>query len=207
MRRYETVLFDFDGVLCHDRFYVGLEAHCREAHEFVQHQVFGRDSAIATRWMRGEISSADVNRLISERTGVDYDLLSRLFMESVIQMRVDARLIELAIRLRQGGVAVGLVTGNMDVFSQITVRRLALDRVFPAIVNSSDYGCLKHESDGRLFDIALALLGREGDFAHALLIDDSAQARATFSSRGGDVYPYSDYDSFRAWADANLILV
>lgn len=207
MRRYETVLFDFQGVLCHDQFYVGLEAHSRKAHEFVRHQVFGQDSTIAARWTRGEISSADVNRLISERTGVDYDLLSRLFMESVTQMRVDARLIDLALTLRQGGVAVGLVTGNMDVFSQITVRRLGLDRVFPAIVNSSDFGCLKSEVDGRLFEIALTLLGREGDFAHALLVDDDAQARATFSSRGGEVYPYSDYSSFRAWADANLVLV
>jgi FMN phosphatase YigB (HAD superfamily) len=204
VRRYDCVLFDFHGVLCHDYFYTAAQARFPEAREFIETRVFGRGSGIPGRWMRGELSSHDVNRLISETTGIDVDELTALFHEDVAAMRLDARLLDLAASLSASGVAVGIVTDNMDVFSQVTVPRHRLLERFSAIVNSCDYGCLKHEDGGRLFEVALALLGRPGAFDRALLVDDSPTPRAVFTSRGGDAYPYAGYEAFRLWLGANL---
>ena len=199
-RRYDVVLFDFHGVLCHDYFYAQLDAVYPETHAFVERQAFSRSSDIPDRWMRGELTSDDVNRFISERTGLDFGVLSTAFRESVAQMRVDARLVDLATRIKGLGVSVGIVTDNMDVFNEIVIKQNALDRVFPVIVNSCDYGCLKCEAEGRLFDVAMAMLGKPGDYSRAVLVDDSARSREVFRGKGGDVFAYTDYDAFRRWA-------
>ena len=122
-------------------------------------------------------------------------------------MRVDPRLLAVAAQLRQRGVSVGIVTDNMDVFSQIVVKRNALDRVFPAIVSSSDYGCLKAEENGRLFDVAMKMLGGPGDYSRAVLVDDSARSREAFQAKGGDAFPYTHYDDFARWAEDCFSLV
>jgi FMN phosphatase YigB (HAD superfamily) len=199
-RRYDVVLFDFHGVLCHDYFYAGFESRYPDVHAFVERQVFGGTSDIVERWTRGELTSDDVNRFISAQTGMDFDVLSTEFRRSVAQMRVDARLIDLAARLRATGVAVGIVTGNMDVFQEIVVPRNALDQVFPVIVSSCDYGCLKEEENGRLFDVALEMLGRPGEYVRALLVDDSERSRNVFHARGGSTFPYTDFLAFHRWA-------
>jgi FMN phosphatase YigB (HAD superfamily) len=202
---YKVVLFDFDGVLCHDRFYVGLRDLHPEAWAFIQTQVFGVAGGVADRWMRGELTSHDVNRLVCDSTGLDFTTVSRMLVESVRAMRIETRLLDLARRLAGDGVSVGLVTCNMDVFNQITVQHHRLDEVFSAIVNSCDYGCCKEEQDGRLFDVALQLLGHAGAYGKSLLIDDSPAARQTFIEKGGQAYPYDGYDAFERWADANLL--
>ena len=139
---------------------------------------------------------------VAKTAGVDFDTLSALFRASVAAMRVDHRLIALARALARQGVAVGLVTDNMDVFNQLIVPRHGLDATLPVIVNSADHGCLKHEQGGRLFDVALARFGQPNNYARSLLIDDSARNRAVFEARGGNVFPYTEYGAFERWARA-----
>jgi hypothetical protein len=43
----------------------------------------------------------------------------------------------------------------MDVFNEITLPYHKLDEIFPVLVNSCDYGAMKHEQDGLLFDKVL----------------------------------------------------
>jgi hypothetical protein len=46
----------------------------------------------------------------------------------------------------------------MDVFDKITVPHNTLHEVFPIIINSCNYGVLKHEENGKLFDIVMGKL-------------------------------------------------
>jgi hypothetical protein len=46
----------------------------------------------------------------------------------------------------------------MDVFNETTIPYNRLDEVFPIIVNSCDYGTMKHEQEGLLFDKAMERL-------------------------------------------------
>lgn len=70
----------------------------------------------------------------------------------------------------------------MDCFTSITISHHKLDEIFPHIINSSDYGILKQEENGKLFDIAMDKVGCR-EYKSTLLIDDSQTARDTFEKK------------------------
>ncbi len=205
---FKTVLFDFDGVLSKDRFYVNsqesrLLTEHPETWTFIQSHIFG-SSDIPDRWMRNELTMDQVNRYISQQTGINFDRLSEIFRDSVKVMQIHQQLIKLANQLKQRGISIAIVTNNMDVFNEMTVPRL--NDTFPVIINSADYGILKQDREGELFDIALERLGNGGDYSNTLLIDDSQSVKATFDAKNGTTYPYTTYENFKPWAMDNLMI-
>jgi len=201
----KTVIFDFDGVLSKDYFYANLVDVYPKAYSFIQERIFSRGSKIVDEWMRGQLTSSQVNRFISENTDIDFNKLNKLFVESVKVMKIEKQLINLALRLREKGVTVALVTNNMDVFDEIIVKQHQLANIFPVIINSSNHGILKHEENGKLFDIAMERL-KEKDCSKVLLVDDSAKARQAFEQKGGLTFPYVNYEDFLKWANKNLFI-
>lgn len=205
--KYKAVLFDFDGVLSTDRFYVNsqytrLLSEHPQTWDFIQKNIF-QNSNIPDRWMRNELTMYDVNAFISDQTGIQRTLLSQILLESVANMQFEQRLIRLALDLKSQQTLIGIVTNNMDVFNKVTLPRLC--DVFPVILNSADYGLLKHEQGGKLFDIAIETLSRNPpDYSAVLLIDDSALARSTFQAKGGNTYAFTTYQDFEPWAVSNL---
>jgi FMN phosphatase YigB (HAD superfamily) len=143
----------------------------------------------------------DINRLISEATGVPFDKLTDLFIESVRRMRVNSTLTQYALSLKQKGIKIALVTNNMDIFNEITIPEKGLADVFPVIVNSFDDKRMKHDDNGKLFDIAMEKLGLDS-YKGVCLVDDSLSNCALFSARGGYTYQYSGLESFEAWVKA-----
>ena len=51
--------------------------------------------------MRNEITRFDVNKYISEQTGIEYEILLRLFEESIRNMQINKDLIAIALQLKQ----------------------------------------------------------------------------------------------------------
>lgn len=196
------VFFDFDGVLCSDLFYTNLENSYPKIREFINNEIFSKNSDLADRWMRAELSSDDINKFICDHNHIDFNTLSQLFIESVKSMRVDKKLLKFAENIKTNCGKVAIVTNNMDVFNQITIANHSLDKIFPVIINSCDYGMLKADNDGKLFDIALEKLG-VADYKDVLLIDDSKSAREVFESKGGKTYAYENYDKFEQWFNEN----
>jgi len=195
---YETVLFDFHGVLCCDYLFSSLQKTYPELYDFVQTEIFGNGGEIGDKWMRGGMNVAEINQHISKNTSIDVDLLSELLVQGIGDMTIDRRLTDLAQGLVLSGRKVALVTDNMDIFNTVTVSKHGLDKVFPVIVNSCDYGMMKHEHEGRLFDIALEKLG-VGGYDRTLLIDDSIKVRPIFEKKGGEVFTFETYEKFEPW--------
>ncbi|PIZ57074.1 hypothetical protein COY23_01935 [bacterium (Candidatus Torokbacteria) CG_4_10_14_0_2_um_filter_35_8] len=202
--KYKVIIFDFDGVLCCDYFYASLSKSCPDVHKFIETKVFGGGSDIPDRWMRNQMTSDSVNKYISSHTEIDFERLSDLLKQDVRNMRIDDRLIRLANRFKENGRLIALVTDNMDVFNSITIEKHNLNKTFPVIINSCDYGILKCEENGRLFDIAMDKL-RHDDYKNALLIDDSEKTREIFKKKGGNTFAYTTYEEFKPWAKENLI--
>lgn len=191
----KTVLFDFDGVLCHDRFYEKtLLPDYSEVYDWIQSNIFS-DHKLVGKWMRGTVSSRDINRLIADNTGIDYKTLVELYEESVRQMQLDQNLLDLARSLKKSGTKVGIVTGNMDVFSDITVANHKLNEMFDLIVNSADYKLNKDDENGKLFDIVMKEL--DADIKNSLLIDDSAPTIKLFKQRGGRGHIYKNFEELK----------
>jgi FMN phosphatase YigB (HAD superfamily) len=193
-----AVFFDFDGVLCTDRFYTTLLPDYPLASKFIGNSIFGGAHQYADRWMRGEFTYHQINRIISDATGMPFEKLTELFRASVRQMRLNPSLIQFALSLNKRGTRTALVTCNMDVFNEITVPEKGLDAVFPVIVNSFDYGLLKHEENGKMFDIALEKLGLDS-YREVWLIDDSPIFCAAFEAKGGRAYRYTGLKDFELW--------
>lgn len=200
--KYESVFWDFDGVWSKDRFYKSLETAHPIVYEFIQTHIWGPyGEGRVDKWMRAELTMVDINQFISQETGINFDLLTKIFLEDTAKMEIETRHIPIVEGLKKRGVKVGMITNNMDVFTTVTVPRLKLLDLFDGhVYNSFDYRLLKA---GGLFDIAL--LGTENsNYATSLMIDDSPRARAVFEVKGGQTYPYNNFADFESWAKINL---
>lgn len=194
---YKAVLFDFDGVLCRERFYEKiLLPNYREIYDWIQLNIFD-DKELLQKWMRNQIDSAGINRLIAENTGIGYGKLNKLFQESVRKMKLEKEVLDLAKSLKHSGTKVGVVTDNMDVFTQITIPSHHLDRLFDVMINSADYGMLKMDNNGKLFDIALTAL--EENIESSLMIDDSKSLIELYKQKGGHGFVYRDSEELKSF--------
>lgn len=200
---YEVILFDFDWVLCEDYFYNNLLEHYPHVSEYIQTKIFRGNSDIPDLWMKNIMSMNDVNKHISDNTWIELKLLSNLFEESVKNMKINKGLLSIASQLKKQWRKIALVTNNMDVFDKITVPHNTLHEVFPIIINSCNYGVLKHEENGKLFDIVMGKLWHT-EYNKVLLIDDSKKARETFEKKWWKTFAYSTFDEFYLRAKNNL---
>lgn len=174
MKKY--LFIDFDGTLCHDRFWRSLPS---ELYKKVQNFLFCENKHIAYQWMRGYYTSEQINQLVADGVGIDRDLLWNLFVDDCKTMKVSQSTLKKIDGLR-GRFSVILVTGNMDCFDRFTVPSLKLNEYFDNIINSYNEGILKDENNGLTFT-QLA-----GDAIHnSFLIDDSEGVCKAFSRLGG----------------------
>ena len=194
---FKSVLFDFDGVLCNGKFYEKtLQPDYQAVYDWIQSDIFG-DKELVHKWMRNQITSPEINKLISERTFIEYGILEDLFECSVRQMELDNDVLDLVKALKLSGKKVGIVTDNMDVFTQITIQNHQLDKLFDVVINSADHGLLKKDDHGKLFDMALSLL--DESIENSLMIDDSATTVDLFKQKGGQGFVYLDAAALKSF--------
>jgi FMN phosphatase YigB (HAD superfamily) len=194
---YEAVLFDFDGVLCRGRFYEKtlLPAH-KKIYEWIQKNIFG-NKELVRKWMRNRIVSAEINELISKSTGIEYELLDQLYKKSVNEMILENDIMDLVRSLKLSGKKIGIVTDNMDIFSEIVIKKNRLDKIFDIVINSADYGVLKKDQNGKLFDIALFSLNEK--IENSLLIDDSRSVVELYERKGGHGFVYKNFSGLKSF--------
>lgn len=185
---YQTILFDFDGVLCKGRFYEKtLLPDYPEIYDWIQINIFGNKDLVQD-WMRNRVHSIDINELIAKNTGIENEFLNQVYEESIRRMELEKEVRSMAESLKLSGKKIGIVTDNMDVFTKITIPNHRFDKSFDVVVNSADYGMLKKENGGKLFDTALTVLGEE--IGNSLMIDDSEATIELYRQKGGDGFVY-----------------
>lgn len=179
----KPILFcDFDGVLCQQRYWCSLPGD-----EFAQLQalLFGEDRTMVIDWMRGKHTAEDVNRFISERTGIPYERLWKTFVRDCETMQVSKEVLEKINSLRDRYTVI-LTTGNMDSFTRFTRPALNLDPYFDHISNSYHEGIHKTDNGGELF---LKLADKYGaPISKCIALDDSPKVHAVFTALGGTAY-------------------
>jgi HAD superfamily hydrolase (TIGR01509 family) len=198
----KVILFDFGGVLCKDKFYekVSLPNH-QHNFDWIQKNIFA-DQELINKWMRGQIRDKQINQIIATNTGIDWQLLQKLFEVSVALMELEAEMIELAQDLKKLGHKIGIVTDNMEVFQNITVPKHKLDKLFDVIISSIDHGILKQDENGRLFDMALASLNESID--NSLMIDDSVNNIQMFKNKGGQGFLYKNTADLKSFLNKEI---
>lgn len=174
------ILFvDFDGILCHDRFWRSLSPTLRSS---VDQFLFSEHFPIVVHWMRGHSASEEVNEVLAHFVGIAYRHLWHIFVHDCRTMNVSLAHLKSIQKIRKF-MPVVLVTGNMDCFERFTIPALGLREYFNDIVNSANTGELKTDNGGQLFvDLCTKYNRRPAD---ALLIDDSLKNRNIMTGIGG----------------------
>lgn len=176
------IFCDFDGVLCHDRFWRSLPA---AEYEKLQEYVFRNNLEMVDEWMRGKYSSEEINRKVSENIGIPYEKLWDIFVRDCETMEISSAALEKLNSLRDRYTVI-LVTGNMDCFTRFTRPAAGLDQYFDEISNSFEEGILKTDEGGRIFEKLAAKHGAEIEDCH--MLDDSKNVHKVFSDLGGTAW-------------------
>ena len=172
----KTLFVDFDGTICHDRFWRSLND---TEYAKIQKILFTQNNEMVSDWMKGKYTAEEINKFVAIETGIDYAQVWSVFQDDCKTMRIDSQIFELLESLRDYYHLV-LVTGNMDCFDRFTAPTLHLEKYFDEIVNSFNEQQLKTEEGGETF-----LKYLKGPIQKSYLIEDSVNSCRVFSKLGG----------------------
>lgn len=176
----KPILFiDFDGTLCHDRFWRSLEP---ELQAKVQTNLFGSKKELIKDWMLGKYISEDINQMLAEEIGSDYDSLWSTFVSDCEKMSISENVLKKIRSLRDSYLTV-LITDNMDSLDRFTVPALSLDEYFDLIVNSHTEKALKNDESGKSFQKVAERY--KSPLSESILIDNSVSSCKVFEDLGG----------------------
>lgn len=176
----KPVLFiDFDGTLCHDKFWRSLDLNINKK---IQEYLFGPDNRIVNRWMKGGCTSEDINLMLSKELDVNYEILWSAFVRDCETMLIEPGVIEKIYKLRQQYKTI-LITDNMDCLDRFTVPALGLDKYFDQIVNSYYEKTSKNDDNGKLFKKVSE--NNSIEIKNSILLDNSKGTCEIFSKLGG----------------------
>src|ERR1700733_12371849 len=171
----KPILFcDFDGTLCHQRYWRSLPP---PAYERVQDLLFRKDTKKVLSWMRGGHTAEEINAYVAQELAMPPADLWELFVNDCMNMEVNPGVLKKIGQLRSRYVTI-LVTANMDSFSRFTVPALQLEKYFDVISNSYHEGKHKADNEGELFREYAEKFGVP--FSACVLIDDNQKALNVF---------------------------
>lgn len=188
---FDTVLFDFGGVIADEGFRNGLAAIGRinglpeeniilKGHELVIETGYLTGRAGEDRWWDALRSQACIR-------GTD----EALRIEIIDRFTVRPWMLEQVQRLKTTGFTVGILSDQTNWLDEIDAR-FGLYGRFDFVFNSFHMG--KSKSESGHFDDVLKLLNREGQ--EVLLIDDNAGHVGRAVERGWNAILYANRDDF-----------
>lgn len=189
MSKYKLFFFDWDGTLCSECFWKSLRGDNLKVSKVIDDFFINCSNGLLRRWMLGEENSEDINKIISEKSGVPFKKLWNIFVSDCQTISFDPILRQQILRIREKAKTV-LVTGNMDCFRRFIIPALNLGDCFDAIVISSETRVFKDDNSGEQFKKYASLLNTP--ISSAILIDDSEKCCTVFKQIGGYSIKTSD---------------
>jgi FMN phosphatase YigB (HAD superfamily) len=194
----KCVTFDFGFTFSPDYYFNFTPPGCPQWHTVIQEVIFG-DSAITDPWMRGELSSLDIARILSYHLPLDVPTIAACMDKGCEHLHLNPAVIDFALAQKAAGRKTALVTDNMDVFSKVVVPSHGLEGLFDVILNSADYHEIRKEF---LWPIAFERLGGGIGYTNSLLIEDGESEPAMFRRLGGQAHQYTNDKTFEMWLDS-----
>ncbi len=151
--------------------------------------------------MRGKMSYEEVHEFVSDFVDLSIEQMNKFLLDGVKSMELNNELLELSDNLRKKGAKTAIFTDNMDVFDRVMVPHNNLDKKFDAVISSSKFNLLKHDKNGKLFDIAMENLDSTPE--KTLVVDDSIDLKPIVENKGASFYHYENYEeefnNFKSW--------
>lgn len=167
---------------------------CPEWTQVVEETIFGSERF--DRWMTGEVSIREIATLLSTRLHLSPATIETQMRAGCKGLSVNPRVVAFVREQRARGRRTALVTGNIDLFTEIIVPDQGLEDLFDVIVNSYDY---RTTDKTLLWPVAFRRLGSEYGYHTSFLLEDSAGNVQTFIEMGGRAHRYTDDDELDVW--------
>ena len=191
-KKLSLILFDFHNVLSQDRFYTTLiDTHPEVYQKIVETLFFPEGYKLISQWMRGELSYKDIHKIIAPVVGLSAAFLDEALVESIKKIELNEKILEFSQKMRSLGIKVAILTDNMDVFTEIYIPYVGLDKKFDKIFSSACQKKLKLDNNSEfIFD---AILEMNSTPENTLFIDDCIDNGDLFKEAGGIFYQYDNY--------------
>lgn len=188
-KRPRIIFIDWSGTLSKSKFWGHLESTEPDLFTKFEDNLFKKNIDLIKPWMKGELTSEDIVRKISNETGIEYEKVLNEFIKGCELMEyVDSKVPELIKKLKKKGYKVYIASNNMDSFDRWTIKAMKLDELFDGIINSFPVKVLKHDfnEDGTslFFDTVLAKENVKPN--ETVLIDDSEDKENKLTNYGID---------------------
>lgn len=192
MESLRAVFIDWAGTLSVSKFWEHLQdpAHNLAHVPRVIDDIFSSTDSLnylIVSWMRGQLKSEEVIKVISKRAQVDPDVLLKEFIVSCQNMKFVSDQVPTLVKSIKGkGVKVIVATDNMDSFSRWTVPAMRLDQIFDDVLNSHYRGALKQDVDPEGKSLFFRDYLEENGLkpGQSILIDDSSNNRSVAQKLG-----------------------
>lgn len=189
------LFIDFDGTLCHDKFWRSLDADTANK---IENFLFREDTTLVNEWMRGKYTSEQINQMMADKFGFEYEKLWGVFVKDCETMSISQDVLN-KIRGLRAKYTVVLATSNMDCFERFTVPALKLHDYFDGVESTHTSGFLKDDPSGKFFT---ALAEKYGlSLKGAMLIDNSMRTCRLFETLGGSAKLVTTDNNLLYWLE------
>lgn len=191
----QCIVFDFGFTLSSDLYFKAAPPECPDWQRLIQQHIFS-DAALVDDWMSARVTRHEIAEILAPIVGIAIPRILTFMELGCKELDFNEAVLGFAIRQRALGRKTAIVTGNMDIFTQVVAPAHNLGSQFDVIINSFDY----HEIDKFiLWDKAFERLGNGIGYRQSLLIEDGEKNVLKFRAKGGTAYRYENDERFLAW--------
>jgi FMN phosphatase YigB (HAD superfamily) len=174
---YKVVFLDWNGTLSGSKFWGHLEKTDPKLFTNIENTLFGQLRNLIKPWMKGEIESEYVVRMIADRGNLSYSKIFDEFIHSCMNMEYVSKDVPLLVKkLQKKGAKVVVATDNMDSFNRWTRRYMNQCDIFDDYLNSHYQRGMKKDTDREGNSIFFSDYIKKNKIkpGESILIDDSS---------------------------------
>ena len=189
----DAVIFDFGFTLCSQKYFTNEMIEYPNIYKVYQENIFHKPEVIEL-WGKGNINYLDIAKMLKEKTGLEINKILGHMEEGCKNLLINKEVYDFALKMKEQGKAIYLVTVNMDVFSLFVVPNHKELSIFDKIVNSADYN-----TDDKNMLWPKIFENTSCNYKNTLLIEDGILNVEKYQRNGGLVYQYTTEEDFAAW--------
>lgn len=179
LKTADVLFIDFYQTLTTDSYWDDLDGNTQQN---VERYLKIENRELFFRWMRGYYSDKEVHKILAKELGYQRNTLWSGFITGCKSVSVDEKAC-LALRNLSPSTNLVLATDNFGCFNKYVIPNTDITDVFDHVYNSFNYGGIKTDNNGEMFqDIANDI---NCPIESAILLDDQAAVCETFRSLGG----------------------
>jgi len=193
----DCIVFDFGFTLSSDLYFKIAPPECPDWQELIQRHIFSHNDLV-DRWMGGAVTLQIIAEKLAPIVGMEVPRIMSFLKVGCTDLGFNEAVLMFAMQQRRQGRKTAIVTGNMDVFTEIVVPHHHLNDKFDGIINSFDH---QEIDKSVLWAKAFELLGNGIGYRRSLLIKDGEKNVAKFRTNGGYAYRYVNDERFLRWLE------